>query len=314
VLQAGKSRAGPDKRRARPESPSVVTPNLALDSHGDRPVRIWLLGVRGSTPAPGTEFVRYGGHTACVAVAPDGADVPTLALDAGTGLRSLTAMLPGPAFRGAILLSHLHWDHVQGIPFFVAGDHYQSAVDLYLPAQGGMSGRDLLARMMSPPCFPITPEGLRGSWTFNALRPGRADIAGFGVTAAEIAHKGGRTYGYRVDTPSASLAYLPDHGPVQGCSDEVRAMIRGVDVLLHDAQFVEAERSVADLFGHATIDDAIQLATEASVGTLVLFHHGPARTDDQLDRIGEELQAPISLVLAREGQVIEVGPSVAITP
>jgi phosphoribosyl 1,2-cyclic phosphodiesterase len=275
-------------------------------------MRIWLLGVRGSTPAPGTDFVRYGGNTSCVAIAPDGGSVPTLVLDAGTGLRSLTGLLPGPAYRGAILLSHLHWDHVQGIPFFLAGDHYQSVVDLYLPAQGGMSGRDLLARMMSPPCFPITPEGLRGTWTFNALQPGRLDVAGFGVVAAEIAHKGGRTFGYRVDTPSGSLAYLPDHGPVQGCSQEVRAMIRGVDILLHDAQFLESERSIADLFGHATIDDAVQLATEADVGTLVLFHHGPARTDDQLDAIGRELEAPINVVVAREGDMIEIGTNAPI--
>jgi phosphoribosyl 1,2-cyclic phosphodiesterase len=275
-------------------------------------MRIWLLGVRGSTPAPGTDFVRYGGNTSCVAIAPDGGSVPTLVLDAGTGLRSLTGLLPGPAYRGAILLSHLHWDHVQGIPFFLAGDHYQSVVDLYLPAQGGMSGRDLLARMMSPPCFPITPEGLRGTWTFNALQPGRLDVAGFGVVAAEIAHKGGRTFGYRVDTPSGSLAYLPDHGPVQGCSQEVRAMIRGVDILLHDAQFLESERSIADLFGHATIDDAVRLATEADVGTLVLFHHGPARTDDQLDAIGRELEAPINVVVAREGDMIEIGTNAPI--
>ena len=98
-------------------------------------MRLWLLGVRGSTPAPGPDFVRYGGHTSCVAIAADGHDAPTLVLDAGTGLRTLTALLPGPAYRGAILLSHLHWDHVQGIPFFVAGDHYESVVDLYLPAQ-----------------------------------------------------------------------------------------------------------------------------------------------------------------------------------
>jgi len=275
-------------------------------SSRDEPVRLWLLGVRGSTPAPGPDFVRFGGHTACVAIAADGQDAPSVVLDAGTGLRTLTALLPGPAYRGAILLSHLHWDHVQGIPFFLAGDHYQSVVDLYLPAQGGLSGRDLLAQMMSPPCFPITPEGLRGAWTFNALPPGRIDVGGFAVTVAEVAHKGGRTYGFRVEDLSGSLAYLPDHAPVQGCSDEVRAMIRGVDVLLHDAQFLESERSTADLFGHATVDEAISLASEAKVGTLVLFHHAPARTDAQLDALACELAAPMPVVLAVEGQSIDI--------
>jgi phosphoribosyl 1,2-cyclic phosphodiesterase len=269
-------------------------------------VKLWLLGVRGSTPAPGPEFVRYGGHTSCIAVAPGDQEVPTLVLDAGTGLRSLTAMLPGPAFEGAILLSHLHWDHAQGIPFFIAGDNDQSVVDLYLPAQDGLSGTDLLAKMMSPPSFPISPEGLRGRWTFNALQPGRISIAGFDVTAAEVEHKGGRTFGYRIEDGTASIAYIPDHAPSHGCSDEAKALIRDVDVLLHDAQFLESERPIAELFGHATVDEAIHLAKDANAATLVLFHHGPARTDDQLDEIGRGLNGSQSVVLAAQGQVFEL--------
>lgn len=269
-------------------------------------MKLWLLGVRGSTPAPGPEFVRYGGHTSCIAVAPGDEDVPTLVMDAGTGLRSLTKMLPGPSFTGTILLSHLHWDHAQGIPFFIAGDNDLSVVDLYLPAQDGLDGSALLAKMMSPPSFPITPQGLRGKWTFNALQPGRFTAAGFEITAAEVAHKGGRTFGYRIDDGTGSIAYLPDHAPVQGCTDQLREMLRDVDVLLHDAQFLESERVVADLFGHATIDEAIELATQANAANLVLFHHGPARTDDQLDAIAAGLDSPIKVVMAVEGQVLEV--------
>lgn len=265
-------------------------------------MKVWLLGVRGSTPAPGPDFVRYGGHTSCIAVAPGDQDVPTLVLDAGTGLRSLSAMLPGPAFEGGILLSHLHWDHAQGIPFFIAGDHEQSVVDLYLPAQDGMSGRDLLAKMMSPPSFPITPDGLRGTWTFHALQAGHVSVGGFEVTATDVAHKGGRTFGYRIDDGTGSIAYIPDHGPVQGCSDELLEMIHGVDLLFHDAQFLESERAIADLFAHATIDEAIGLAKETETRTLVLFHHGPARTDDQLDAIGASLDGSIAVVIAAEGQ------------
>jgi ribonuclease BN (tRNA processing enzyme) len=216
-------------------------------------------------------------------------------------------MLPGPGYHGAIVLSHLHWDHAQGIPFFVAGDNDASVVDLYLPAQNDMTGRDLLASLMSPPRFPIDPEGLRGQWSFTALEPGRHRIGDFEVTAVEIAHKGGRTFGYRVDDGDRSVAYLPDHAPVQGVSDDLLAMLQDVDLMLHDAQFVESERKVADLFGHATIPEAITLAQKAGVGTLVLFHHGPARTDDQLDTIAKELDAPIPVVVAVEGEQLEVG-------
>ena len=167
-------------------------------------MKLVLLGVRGSTAAPGPDFVRYGGHTSCVAVIPDGATDPTLVLDAGTGLRDLTGRLSTQAFHGSILLSHLHWDHVQGLPFFAAGDRHASVVDLYMPAQLGESGRELLTRTMSPPSFPIEPGGLNGAWSFNAIDTGDYRIDGFTVTAVDLAHKGGRTFGYRVTDSSGS--------------------------------------------------------------------------------------------------------------
>jgi len=182
-------------------------------------VKIRLLGVRGSTPAPGADFVRYGGHTSCVAITPSGESDPTLLLDAGTGIRSVTELLSGPAFHGSILLTHLHWDHVCGLPFFGAGDHPASSVDVHLPAQLRCSGRDLLARGMSPPSFPIGPEDLRGNWTFRAEEPGARRIAGFEVGCADVAHKGGRTYGYRVSDAHGAIAYLPDHNPARARSD-----------------------------------------------------------------------------------------------
>lgn len=279
-------------------------------------MRLMLLGVRGSTPAPGPAFVRYGGHTSCVAVVPDGADDPTLVLDAGTGLRSLTARLSGPAYRGAIVLSHLHWDHVQGVPFFAAGDRPGSAVDLYLPAQAEQSARAVLTRLMSPPLFPIEPGGLKGDWSFHGLTPGGHDIGGFRVRAADLQHKGGRTYGFRIEDDRGAVAYLPDHAPAHGCSDDARALITDVDVLLHDAQFVESERAVADDYGHATVDDAIRLAEECNARMLVLFHHSPVRTDDQLDALAAAVNAPFPVVVAREGQVLDVPvcPDVSALP
>jgi len=272
-------------------------------------VRLLQLGVRGSTPAPGAEFVRYGGHTSCVAVLADGQEEPRLVLDAGTGLRSVTALMRGGPFRGAILVSHMHWDHVQGIPFFVAGDRPDAEVALYVPAQDGRSGRDLLATMMQPPQFPITPEGLQGAWSFTALDPGWHEIEGFRVRAEEVRHKGGRTYAYRVEDASGSLAYVPDHVVSEGVSPAVRALIGGVDVLLHDAQFVVAERALADAYGHSTIGDAVDLAIECKVGSLTLFHHGPGRTDDALDEIAQAatvISSSLSVTVARQEDLIQI--------
>lgn len=265
-------------------------------------MRVTFLGVRGSTAAPGAEFVRYGGHTSCVAVAADDSDVPTLVLDAGTGLRGLTTLLQGHAFNGAIVLTHLHWDHMQGIPFFIAGDRPQARADVFVPAQDGLSGRNLVAQSMSPPAFPITPEGMGGAWSWTAIEPGRREIEGFEVTAVDVKHKGGRTYGYRVEADGASLAYVPDHALCLGETPETLELLRGVDVLVHDAQNLESERAIAELYGHAVIDDVLDLARRAEVGHLVLFHHGPARTDEALDAIAaRHSDSDLPVTVAREG-------------
>ena len=266
-----------------------------------------LLGVRGSTPAPGSDYIRYGGHTSCVAVLADGATAPTLLMDAGTGIRSLSSLMGSEPFRGSILLSHLHWDHVEGLPFCRAVDHDDARVDLHVPEQDGVSARDLLARTMSPPSFPIEPEGLLGRWRFLPAPEGPVPIEGFEVTAVEINHKGGRALGYRVASAAGSFAYLPDHAPSRGMAPSVRSLIEGVDVLLHDAQFTETERRLADDYGHATVEETVTLAGEAGVGRLVLFHHSPVRTDDQLDHILDGVESPVPTLVAREGMRLPVG-------
>jgi phosphoribosyl 1,2-cyclic phosphodiesterase len=277
-------------------------------------VRVTFCGVRGSTPAPGPEFVRIGGHTSCVAVARAGGR-PQLLLDAGTGIRRVPALLGDAAFRGTILLTHLHWDHVQGIPFFTAGDRGDARVILAMPAQGDPV--EVLAGAMGPPHFPITPRGLHGDWSFVALQPGRHDIEGFAVLAADLPHKGGRTFGYRVTDGGRSLAYLPDHGP-RGCSDGLDgvgarheaalALAEGADVLVHGAPFTAAERELAAAFGHATVDYAVTLAREAGVRQLVLFHHAPTRTDDEVDAITAGLsgRVPAEVMAAAQGLTLDI--------
>jgi ribonuclease BN (tRNA processing enzyme) len=255
----------------------------------------------------GQSYLRYGGHTACVAVTTAGAVRPSLLLDAGTGLQNLAPLLGDQPFRGAIVLSHLHWDHMQGLPFFRAGDRDDAVVDVYLPAQEGRTGSELLAQSMSPPAFPIAPEGLQGDWNFHAIEPDTHAVDSFTVTAAQVLHKGGRTFGYRVQEGSTAVAYLPDHVAIGDDSDEVLSLLRGCDVLIHDAQFIESERRLANDYGHSTINDAIDLAVRLDVKRLVLFHHAPSRSDDQLDQLMAGLNPPLPVEMAREGLVLHLG-------
>ncbi|MDQ3932634.1 MAG: MBL fold metallo-hydrolase [Actinomycetota bacterium] len=277
-------------------------------------MRLHLCGTRGSTPAPGPEFVRYGGHTSCIAVAHDG-EVPRLVIDAGTGLRRVWSLLEGGPFRGSILLGHLHWDHTHGLPFFRAGDDYGSAVNVFLPAQGG-DPEEVLARGMSPPHFPIRPSELRGDWRFNGLEEGAQLLEGFHIQAREIPHKGGRTFGYRVSDGSASIAYLSDHhpytlGPGPGGFGEyheaARLLAEGVDLLIHDAQYTAEEFPARAHFGHSTIDYAVGLAALCGVRMLLLFHHDPPRTDAEIDAIVASLQdSPIPITAAAQDAIIDL--------
>jgi phosphoribosyl 1,2-cyclic phosphodiesterase len=248
-----------------------------------------------------------------VAISSEGGP-PRLLLDAGTGIRRVPVLLGDRPFTGTILLTHLHWDHVQGIPFFPAGDRDDARVTLAMPAQGDPVA--VLRGAMSPPHFPIGPDGLRGDWSFLGLEPGRHEVEGFRVLAADVPHKGGRTFGYRVADGTSSLAYIPDHGPL-GCGEgpdglgarheAALALASGVDALVHGAQFTLAERSLAADFGHATVDYAVALAVEAGARRLVLFHHSPARTDDQVDTLARSLgDAALPVTVASEGLALDL--------
>jgi len=280
-------------------------------------VRLYLCGVRGSTPAPGADFLRYGGHTSCVAVAHDGAVRPTLVLDAGTGLRQVTPLLGGQPFDGTILLTHLHWDHVHGLPFFAGGDRPGSRVSLLLPEQeDGASAQQALAKGMSPPHFPIGPGGLRGAWTFGTAPPGPLKAEGFTVEARKIPHKGGTTYGYRVSDGSHVITYMPDHCPTvlgpgpDGWGEyhqDALDLASGADLLIHDALLMPEEVEAEAFFGHAAADYAIALGRRAGARRVLLAHHKPARTDDALDRLARRVAGgPIEVTVAAEGEMLQL--------
>jgi phosphoribosyl 1,2-cyclic phosphodiesterase len=280
-------------------------------------VRVHLCGVRGSTPAPGADFLRYGGHTSCVAIARDGEARPSLILDAGTGIRTVTALLDGAALAGTILLTHLHWDHVQGLPFFAAGDHPDARARLLLPEQDdGADAESVLARAMSPPHFPMRPRELRGAWTFATLAEGAVELEGLSVLAREIPHKGGRTFGYRVSDGHSVFTYMPDHCPTElgagedgygAYHDAALELARGADALVHDSQLLGAAELASEAcFGHACADYAVALGRRAGVARTLLFHHRTDRTDAQLDQLAGRHSGESAVIVATQGAVMEL--------
>ena len=278
---------------------------------------VHFCGVRGSTPAPGLPFVRYGGHTSCVALA-HGDEAPRLLLDAGTGLRNVTALCGGEPFNGTILLGHLHWDHVHGLPFFGAGLMPGARVDVRLPSPDG-DPLDTLARGMSPPHFPVGPQAMGDGWSFSTLQEGELSIEGFDVVVREIPHKGGQTFGFRVSDGTSSLAYLSDHAPhVLGDGDDglgalhpaAIELARDVDILIHDAQFLASQFPAVTFLGHSSVEYVISLARTAGAKQACLFHHAPDRTDAQIDAIiAEQRSASVPVRAAAEGTSVSLGMS-----
>jgi phosphoribosyl 1,2-cyclic phosphodiesterase len=274
-------------------------------------MQLHLFGVRGSLPTPGPAHVRYGGNTSCVGVAPDG-ELPTIILDAGTGLATARRLFNSNPFLGTLFLGHLHWDHIYGLPFFPPGDRFDCRVDLFLPAQGDPI--EALERPMSPPVFPIGPRGLRGEWSFHALEPGELEVEGCRVIAREIPHKGGRSFGYRIDDGEKSIAYLSDHSPISlgdgpdgigEYHENAMELAADVDMLIHDAQYTPEEFEERKDWGHCSIQYPIELGHRAGARKILLFHHDPSHDDDFLDKVAEEVAAP-DVALAVEGTVIQL--------
>jgi len=173
-----------------------------------------------------------------------------------------------------------------------------------------------MARVMSPPHFPVRLEELRGRWSIEGLEEGSHEMEGFTVRAREIPHKNGRTFGYRIADATGSIAYLSDHWPAAETPgpdglgvlhESALELADGVDVLIHDAQYTAEEYAERGSFGHASVEYAIELAHRSGVRTLVLFHHDPDRTDDEIDAIVEKhATAPVEVRAAAEGDVVDL--------
>lgn len=286
-------------------------------------VRFW--GTRGSIPSPGPTTVRYGGNTPCIELRTD--DGWLVILDAGTGIRELGRSLleraDGAAIAGDIFLTHAHWDHIQGIPFFAPvfrkGNHFTIWGSKSLQTSIDRVVRD----QMSPVVFPVTFEELQARIDFQDLVEEKRAGRGYEVAAMAVRHPGG-ALGYRFTDGNhggGGLVYVSDnelnprakYDEQPGWRKRFVEFARGAAVLVHDTMYTAQEYEAYVGWGHSTYDDAVELALEAEVGRLVLFHHRPERTDDEVDRCLEKCQEMVAsrgsrmeVVAAAEGMSLVV--------
>ncbi|MBK9033823.1 MAG: MBL fold metallo-hydrolase [Myxococcales bacterium] len=262
-------------------------------------------GVRGSIAAPGISTARVGGNTSCVEVI---AGDTRIVFDAGTGLRGLGDRLitSGPSAT-TLLLSHLHWDHIQGLPFFTPIYVPGNWVEVVTGGNGVMPLEAALRRQMSAPFFPVELDDVRGQLRWREPRVGEAFAVGdVRVTMAKLNHPD-PVYGYRLDYAGASIVYATDTEHFACVDPHLARLAAGADVLIYDAQYTPEEYPGKVGWGHSTWEAANALADAASVRQLVLFHHDPRRSDDQVAAIeARAAAARPGTIAAREGAVLHV--------
>jgi phosphoribosyl 1,2-cyclic phosphodiesterase len=271
-------------------------------------------GVRGSTPCHGEEIARYGGNTSCVSLGIP--DQDPILFDLGTGLRYFGQTLSSDEpFRGTCLLSHLHWDHIQGLPFFKPFLRPGANVKIYAPHQpGDISVAEVFADTIKPPLFPIHFSMFPGMVDLHEIADDEFDVGAATVRSRLIPHVG-HTVGYRVEWNGRSVVYMSDHQmPADGTHSAwpgVFDLCNGADLLIHDAQYTPEEFAQKRDWGHCTPDYAVWLSATAGVKRLAMFHHDPAHDDDDLDGIlGTAIECAAKLGVdafaARERTTVDV--------
>lgn len=277
-------------------------------------MRITFWGVRGSIASPGPDTAGVGGNTSCVEVV---CEKTRLILDAGTGARRLGDKLlaEGPV-DATVLLSHMHWDHIQGLPFFVPAYLPSSKLQIVGSGGGVSSLREVLEAQMTAPVFPVRLDELGAELSLREVKNGEVfHVGDVRIRAARLNHPGG-VLAYRIEHDGRSVVYATDTEHYACVDPTLRALAEGADVLIYDSQYTPEEyrgdggRSKVG-WGHSTYVAGAELARAAGVGQYVLFHHDPQRTDAgvvELENKAREL-FPTS-VAAREGMSIGLGPLV----
>lgn len=300
-------------------------------------VTFW--GVRGSYPVPGPDTVRYGGQTSCVEVRSDSDAV--LIVDGGTGLRALgqkLAIEQGVASAGtySFVLSHVHWDHIQGLPFFEPAYLPGTKINVYAMRTAADELQQVISGITRHEFFPMSLDAVPAEFEFREVRPLQAfEVDDFEIIPIALNHPFGAV-GYRVNADGTSLAYLSDTAPFtdvlhkqhfleapESLSADDRTVLKvlrndlvnaisDTHTVIYDTHFTTEEYEQFPHYGHSTPDHALELCAEAGVKRLVLYHHAPSHTDDMMDEIDKTYRVKgasvgIEVITAVEGATLAIG-------
>jgi phosphoribosyl 1,2-cyclic phosphodiesterase len=270
-------------------------------------VRFW--GVRGSIAVSGPRYLATGGNTPCVEILHEGC---RLVLDGGTGLRALGDALGFVPLEATVLFTHVHWDHIQGVPFFTPAYNPDAKITFMGAKRDGVDVRSALASQMKPPTFPVTLDTLSAQIGFrDVVTPDPFEVGPFRVTPVDLQHPDG-VLAYRVSAGGRTVVFATDVEHGDRVDERVIALSEGADLLIHDAQYTVPEyRGLRGPsrrgWGHSTWTDAVEVARKAGVSRLALFHHDPTRSDEALAAIeGEAKTFFAPTFAAREGSPLEL--------
>ena len=287
-------------------------------------LKFW--GVRGSIPTPGPETIRYGGNTSCSELRHNG---KLFILDAGSGLRVLGNELlkSGIPVTASIFISHMHWDHIQGIPFFTPAFIPNNKFTFYGSEPAGKDLFTIIADQMDPTYFPIEMKEMGSTMNFKSLFEGKYKIEGIEVETIYVNHPG-NALGYKFHLNNKTLVYISDNEPFPKIDENDKSnqimlgedsnqklinFISNVDVLVHDAQYTQDEYEKKVTWGHSPVEYTVDIAMKAGVKKLVLFHHDPLHNDDMIDHMlnlarnhAQNNGSSMEILAASEGLTIEI--------
>ena len=280
-------------------------------------MRVHFWGVRGSIPVSGERFSKYGGNTTCIVFEYNG---EYFIIDGGTGLKAFGETLEGQPLNATLAFTHVHWDHIQGLPFFSPAFHPASNIQVRGISRDGWDFKNILSLQMTPPTFPVALNilgGIKGIKDFTVET--KYQIGSFEVTALDQKHPDGVVV-YRVSAGGYNVIFATDveHGG-EGLDSKLVELCRGCDLLIHDAQYTEDEyygRSGPSRkgWGHSMWKEAVDLAIDSEAKRLALFHHDPSRSDEGVDQIEVEAQAIFSGAFAsREETTFDLTNDTLIT-